>query len=269
MLIAVLAGCGADSKSEPESDSGGKEEQATANEPSDQQVANEKMSDARGSRAPAPESPSRGTDTTEGKSNDTADERKSDMNKMRQVAISMHNYEAAYKKFPMASTGDDKVSKDLSWRVLVLPFMEFLDEYKKFDVSQPWDSDKNKPLTESRAREAFELGNGNLICAIKRDEQPKSFAQIFDGASNTIALMESPAGDANQWTSPADIEVEDGVKRIKSLKKGEFLLVALYDGSVRKIYSIEGKDLKDEEIAALFGHRDGLPINRDIFLQSK
>ena len=68
-----------------------------------------------------------------------------------------------------------------------------------------------------------------------------------------------------QWTSPADLKIADGVKLIKSLPKGEYLLAGFYDGSVQKIYSTEGKDLIDEEIAALFNPRDGLPINWDNF----
>ncbi len=52
----------------------------------------------------------------------------------------------------------------------MLPYLELLDEYNKFDVSQPWDSAKNEPLADNLARKAFELGNGNLICAIIHDE---------------------------------------------------------------------------------------------------
>ena len=64
------------------------------------------------------------------------------------------------------------------------------------------------------------------------------------------------------------IEVNDAVKLIKALKKGEFLMVAMYDGSAKKVYSPEGKNINDESIAALFNHRDGMPINRDIFSPS-
>ena len=269
LLVAVLIGCGSDSKSESDSDSGGKEKQTAAADPGKKQEKIGKTSDARDSKTPASESSSNSRVLTGGNSTDSVDVRDGDMNKLKSVALSMHNYEAVRRKFPMASTGDGRVSKDLSWRVLVLPYLEFNDEYNKFDVSQSWDSAKNKPLVDSQAKEAFELGNGKLICAIKHDEQPKTLREISDGSSNTIAFMESPAVDASKWTTPVDIEAKDGVKLIKSLKKGEFLLVALYDGSVCKVYSPDGKNLKDEEIAALFGYRDGTPINRDVFLPSK
>ena len=256
LLVAVLTCCGSDSKSESDSDSGGKEKQTVAADPGEKQEKIGKTSDARDSKTPASESSS-------------VDARDGDRNKLKSVALNMHNYEAVFRKFPMASTGDGRVSKDLSWRVLVLPYLEFNDEYNKFDVSQSWDSAKNKPLIDSPAKEAFELGNGKLICAIKHDEQPKTLPEISDGSSNTIAFMESPAVDASKCTTPVDIEVKDGIELIKSLKKVEFLLVALYDGSVCKVYSPDGKNLKDEEIAALFGYRDGTPINRDVFLPSK
>ncbi len=270
LLVAVLTGCGSDSKSESDSDSGGKEKQMAADDPGENRESNGKTSDAREPKTPASESSSNSRVLTEGNSTDSVDARDGDMNKMKNVALSLHNYQAAFRKFPMASSGDGRVSKDLSWRVLVLPFIELNDEYDKFDVSQSWDSAKNRPLIDSQAKEAFELGNGNLICAIKHDEQPETFAKIPDGTSNTIALMESPAVDAAQWTTPVDIDVKHGVKLIKSLKKGEFLLAALYDGSVCKVYSPPmERILKDEEIAALFGYRDGTPINRDVFLPPK
>ncbi len=196
---------------------------------------------------------------------DVVDDRSDDMNKLRQVALSMHNFQAATLKFPMAAVGNGQISQDLSWRVLVLPYLEHNDEYEKFDVSLAWDSAQNKPLVNSNARKSFEMGNGNLICAIRHETPPQSFQHVVDGTSNTIAFMENPAVDGSKWTSPEDIDVEAAVKLVRSLKKGDYLLVALFDGSVRKIYSAAGKKVKDEEIKALFEYRDGTLINQEIF----
>lgn len=265
MLVAVLAGCSGDSKiksaanSEPSAKSsaviapGGKIENDVPASP--KRSASQKNSQV-----------NKSTNKPAGEQNTG---REKDMAKLRQVVLSMHNYHDVFKKLPMSAAGNGQINKDLSWRILVLPYLELNNEYKKFDLTQAWDSSTNKPLIDTPALEAFELANGNLICAIQCDEQPQSLAQIRDGSSNTIAMLESPNLKAKQWTSPADLKIAEGVKLIKSLPKGEFLLAAMYDGSVQKIYSPEGKDIKDEEIKALLNPRDGSPINRDIFSESK
>lgn len=188
-----------------------------------------------------------------------------DMNKMKAVAVSMHNYLAATQKFPMVEPGNGRINSDLSWRVLVLAYLEHFAVYEKFDLSQPWNSAQNKPLISGPAEQVFSFEDGDLICAIKVEDPPATFSQIPDGASNTVALMGNPNASADQWSSPVDFTVEEAVQTIKSLKKGESILVALYDGSVRKVYSTEGSEVTDEEIAALFNPRDGTVINQRLF----
>ncbi len=265
MLVAVLAGCSGDSKTKSTADSKGSEKLSAVNPPSGQQTDK-----VQANPGPSPDKKSLENENSKDKiATEQSADRNKDMAKLRQVVLSMHNYIDATRKFPMAASVGGQVSKDLSWRVLVLPYLELKDEYSKFDLGQAWDSSANKPLIDTPALDAFELGNGNLICAIKCDEQPQNLAQISDGTSNTIALLETPDLKANQWTSPEDLTVADGVKLIRSLKKGEFVLAAFYDGSVRKLFSPEGKEIEDEEIAALFNPRDGLPINPNILTGSK
>ncbi|MCP4462059.1 MAG: DUF1559 domain-containing protein [Planctomycetaceae bacterium] len=265
MLVAVLAGCSGDSKTKSTADSEGAEKSSEVNPPAG------KMKD----KVPASSGQLESEKTSQvNKSTDKAvaqqsNDREEDTAKFRQVSRGIQTHHRVLKKFPMATVGTGQINKDLSWRVLVLPYLELNDEYKKFDLTQAWDSSANKPLIDTIAQEAFELGNGNLICAIECDEQPQTFSQIQDGNSYTIALLETPDVKGKQWTSPADLKIADGVKLIKSLPKGEYLLAGFYDGSVQKIYSTEGKDIKDEQIAALFNPRDGLPINWDDFLESK
>ena len=59
------------------------------------------------------------------------------------------------------------------------------------------------------------------------------------------------------------------MKIVKSLKKGEYLLAVMYDGSTTRIHSPEGKNLSDEDIMAVFGHRDGTITKEEIFQPSK
>ena len=69
-------------------------------------------------------------------------------NNLKQIALALHNYADANRgKLP----GDvlDKTGKPLlSWRVLLLPYLEQNDLYKQFKLDEPWDSKNNRPLLE-------------------------------------------------------------------------------------------------------------------------
>lgn len=252
--IALLLGCDGGTKPEDQGDSssadGSKEKQAATDDP-----AGAKPSDPAG--APG------------GDDNRTADVDAQDVNLLRQLAFGIMNFHDASRRFPMFPAESGTPSKDLSWRVLVLPYLELQPEYKKFNLAEAWDSAQNKPLVDSPARSAFTLSNGRLICAIRHEVQPKSFAQLVDGSSNTIMLIESTEHQGDQWTQPEDLTVDEAVKMVRSLKSGESLLVAFYDGSTTKIYSPEGKDLKAGELEAIFNYKDLQPINRSVFQPSR
>ena len=58
----------------------------------------------------------------------------------------MHNYESAYGKLPPAAIVDRKGKKLLSWRVMILPYIEQDNLYRQFKLDEPWDSEHNKKL---------------------------------------------------------------------------------------------------------------------------
>ena len=69
-------------------------------------------------------------------------------NNLKYLGIAMHNYHDTYGSLPPAVVTDSDGRPLYSWRVLLLPFMEQKRLYEKFDLSQPWDSDTNRPLAE-------------------------------------------------------------------------------------------------------------------------
>jgi hypothetical protein len=68
-------------------------------------------------------------------------------NNLKQIGIAIHNYHDTNNKMPA-----DIVDKDgkaiLSWRVLLLPYLEEEPLYKEFKLDEPWDSKTNKALIE-------------------------------------------------------------------------------------------------------------------------
>src|SRR5207248_5784084 len=67
-------------------------------------------------------------------------------NNLKQIALAAHAYHDVNGTFPPAATCDKKGKPQLSWRVLVLPYIEQDNLYKQFKLDEPWDSDNNKKL---------------------------------------------------------------------------------------------------------------------------
>ncbi len=75
-----------------------------------------------------------------------AAQRNASNNNMQQIALAMHNYETANKKFPDRASLDKNGKPLLSWRVHILPYIEEQQLYKQFKLDEPWDSEHNKKM---------------------------------------------------------------------------------------------------------------------------
>ena len=62
------------------------------------------------------------------------------VNNVRQMVLSMHNYESKNQKFPLQN------QNGLSWRVHILPYIEEGNLYERFNLDEPWDSPHNIQL---------------------------------------------------------------------------------------------------------------------------
>jgi type II secretory pathway pseudopilin PulG len=192
------------------------------------------------------------------------------MNNMRQIGLSMHNYHDVNQRFP-ASSYDKDGKPLLSWRVHVLPYLEGQNLYEQFHLDEPWDSEHNRQLiaqmpavyqnpslgsenTQGKTTYLQVTGKGALF----NGKKGPSFAEISDGTSNTIAVVEADPGKAADWTKPDDLKLdpENPTAGLGGLRGGQFM--ALFcDGSVRMIStSIDKNTLK-----YLFDPRDGNPIS--------
>ncbi len=170
------------------------------------------------------------------------------VNNEKQMMLAMMNFESATGTYP-----GNIVSKQgkplLSWRVAILPYLEEKTLYDKFKLDEPWDSANNKPLIAEMAkvyacpsRSATEpgltyyqgfSGKGTLFADPKK---PTGIANITDGTSNTIAIVES--SEPVIWSKPDDIEF-DPKANVPLLGAGSThpggFNAALCDGSVRFI----------------------------------
>ena len=68
------------------------------------------------------------------------------MNNMKQIMLAMHNYHDANGNLPPAFSTDDAGNALLSWRVLILPYLEEQALYDQFHLDESWNSEHNKTL---------------------------------------------------------------------------------------------------------------------------
>src|SRR5262245_19749930 len=75
--------------------------------------------------------------------------RRQSANNLKQLVLAVHNFSDTYNRLPPAAVCDKKTGKPLlSWRVILLPFVEQGPLYKEFKLDEPWDGPNNKKLLE-------------------------------------------------------------------------------------------------------------------------
>lgn len=172
------------------------------------------------------------------------------MGNLKHLGLAMHNYHDANKAFPpAASLSKDGKQKLLSWRVLILPYID-PELYKQFHPNEAWDSPHNKTLitkmptvyeTANTTAEQRRQGMTTLLAPVG----PKTvFGQaegirirdITDGTSNTIMIVDASQDRATIWTKPDDL-IFDPEKPWEGLGKADVkrFLAAFCDGSVRRL----------------------------------
>src|ERR1700681_2736714 len=62
------------------------------------------------------------------------------------MAVAMHIYQEVHGTLPPAAVCDKDGKPLLSWRVLLLPYMEQQALYDQFHLDETWDSPHNLPL---------------------------------------------------------------------------------------------------------------------------
>lgn len=192
------------------------------------------------------------------------------MNNQKQIALALHNYISARGHLPPQCVVDEEGNRLLSWRVLILPYLEQSNLYQAFRLDEPWDSPHNLKVaqtipfpfaSEDGALDPNGVPLTKIVAplteksAFGKPGKPVGFRHITDGTSNTLWFFESKH-DGVPWTKPEDVvvDVEDPKKAIGG--EGDFI-GSLIDGSVHSF----PKDLKADTLNALITINGGEVIS--------
>jgi hypothetical protein len=200
---------------------------------------------------------------------DTQEARRISSNNLKQISLSIHNYATTHRAFPPAYVADKNGKPLLSWRVLILPYLDQENMYRQFHLDEPWNSEHNKALlanmpivyrtpgsqvTDQFKTNYLSVRGKNTVFSGKR---PCNIASIRDGTSNTVMTVEVSDARAVEWTRPDDFEYDPqnpGEGLIGLRDNGFFVGVA--DGSVRFIRSPKSPEV----LNAWFDKNDRKPI---------
>lgn len=186
----------------------------------------------------------------------------------------MHSYEGKHGRLPPAVVYSDEGKALLSWRVLLLPYIEQHELFNQFKLDQPWDSPNNIRLLE-RMPPTFApppgkasrvpphhtvihviVGKGTAF-----EEGPKGLQldkDFPDGTHQTILMIE--AGDPAPWTKPDNLTF-DPTQPLPEwkciLKKG--FRVCMGDGVVRYI----PKEISESTLRAAITRNGKDELGRD------
>jgi Protein of unknown function (DUF1559) len=182
--------------------------------------------------------------------------------KLRQIVLSMTTYALAKGKLPAACSRGPDGKPLLSWRVLILPYIEEEELYARFHLDEPWDSphniallsktpatfadDKDDPSTGLTRFQVY-VGPGTAF----EGKEGHAVNEIADGTSRTVLVVEGE--EAVPWTKPADLPFGPEVVLVRPHKRGSHYLVVSADASVHKVPA----DTPEETLRALITRKDG------------
>jgi hypothetical protein len=178
------------------------------------------------------------------------------MNDFKHIALGMLMYHDAKGAYPAAASHSADGKPLLSWRVLILPFIEEGELYKQFRLDEPWDSEHNRTLIAKMPAVYADPGAPDLSAAgrttylvpvgagmLFHGAEGTKIRDITDGTSQTILAVEVAPDQAVEWTKPADWEVDlndptRGLKRADGDSHGGTFAAAYCDGHIETM-SIE------------------------------
>jgi hypothetical protein len=210
------------------------------------------------------------------------------INNLKQISLALHDYHDVYKHFPFYATVHPQTQQmHLSWRVLLLPYLDENPLYLSIHLDEPWDSKHNQqfwtkiprvyqlPGKPSDGKTYYQVffGPGATFSRLEGNPPRPAGINVFgmvstryrlfnmpDGTSNTIFALE--AADPVNWMKPEDIPFQvkaDGTptKVLGNHWGDDTVNIAFFDAAVLRMR----RAIPPVELQKMVGPDDGLAVN--------
>lgn len=216
-----------------------------------------------------------------------ASRRMESLNNLKEIGLANFTFESTHNRLAASYNTDKNGRPLLSWRVHMLPYMEYGNLYDRFRLDEPWDSPHNQaliPLMPDVYRSPFSLAPEGQTTYLGNAVEGGTFAKpsgpnemsdllldgyrstdISDGLAQTWHVVEVDDEHAVPWTQPADFDPPPGSDLSSWLRKvsGSGCLVLFCDGSTNMETIVDNQAIRSKltrdggevsELEILSGH---------------
>jgi hypothetical protein len=162
-------------------------------------------------------------------------EKSSCKGKLSQISLALSNYHADYGCYPPAYVADENGRPMHSWRVLLLPYWDAGDFYRRYSFDEPWDGPNNRKLAEeanspctlyhcpSDRHETGGADNSKMTSYVVilspetawNGTRSASRIDITDDPAGTPLVVEV-ANSGIHWMEPRDLDMSEMAPKINS-----------------------------------------------------
>lgn len=142
-------------------------------------------------------------------------------NQIKQIQLALHNYHDTYGSFPPAVVHGPDGKPWHSWRVLILPFLERAELYKRYRFDEPWNGPHNQSLLKEfptlwefscPSDELTKNASCSYFAVIgERTMWPQSdvvrYEDVKDNPSETLHVVEV-SDSGVYWMEPRDLHLD-------------------------------------------------------------
>lgn len=138
---------------------------------------------------------------------------------LTRIWYALMEYNDYFSSLPPAYTVDEHGRRLHSWRVLLLPFLDRPDLYRRFRLDEPWDSATNIALLKEMPPE-YQCRNDRAGCVwatsyfvvvgtrtLFPGEHTFSLQTVTEPSRNVLALVVEMHESRIPWTKPNDVEI--------------------------------------------------------------
>jgi hypothetical protein len=189
-------------------------------------------------------------------------------NELRQITTAMQNYADQRFRFPVNRL-DSSGAPLLSWRVMLLPYLEQENLYDQFHLNEPWDSPHNLGLLKFMPDIYRSIGDpadsvttrlmhfhgpgAPFPSATSSSQLGPRHQDIRDGSSVTITFVEAGPATAVPWTKPVDLPLYANNPFSPLGDLGEAFLAGFFDAHVGTLSAL----MSPGDLKARITHQGG------------